>query len=162
DLGKASPFANQLLGLSREDARKQTVMWFKENNLMQEVKPHRHAVGHSYRSHVPNEPYSTDQWPVQGTDDRLKGAALRAVAESQRQDTEDAAFNAKMPSGQDAKEGSGDGGLSFTPDRYAKTFQTWHENIRDWCISRQLWWGHRIPVWRGLSSNVSLAISGIE
>ncbi|MBX2852132.1 MAG: valine--tRNA ligase [Phycisphaeraceae bacterium] len=136
-----------IVGLSREEARKQIVKWFKANDLMGEVKPYRHAVGHSYRSHVPIEPYYTDQWYVKVTDDRLKGEALRAMSESQRQASEDSSFNAKTPSRQDAKGGSGDSGLEFTPDRYAKTFQNWHENIRDWCISRQLWWGHRIPVW---------------
>lgn len=136
-----------LVGLAREEARKQIVIWFKDHGLMQEVKPYRHAVGHSYRSHVPIEPYYTDQWYVAVTDDRLKGEALRAMSEAQRQPSEDKAFNAKTPSGQDAKEGNGDAGLEFTPARYAKTFQAWHENIRDWCISRQLWWGHRIPVW---------------
>ncbi len=130
-----------LVGLAREEARKAIVRWFKANDLMAEVKPYRHAVGHSYRSHVPIEPYYTDQWYVKVTDDRLKGAALRAMANDQRQPSEDEAFKNEEQ-----------GGLAFTPDRYAKTFQAWHENIRDWCISRQLWWGHRIPVWSGKQS----------
>ena len=72
------------LGLSREDARRAVVRWFKEHDLLEDVKPYRHTVGHSYRSHVPVEPYLSDQWYVKVTDDRLAGAALRAMAPEQR------------------------------------------------------------------------------
>jgi len=73
--------AGFLVGMSREEARKAIVKWFKEHDLLAEVKPYRHAVGHSYRSHVPIEPYLSDQWYVKVTDDRLAGAALRAMAQ---------------------------------------------------------------------------------
>ncbi len=79
-----------MLGMDRYEAREAIVTWFRENNLLQEVKPYRHTVGHSYRSHVPIEPYLSDQWYVKVTDKRLAGAALRAMVADQRSESEGA------------------------------------------------------------------------
>ena len=145
-----------LVGLAREEARKAVVRWFKEHELLEEVKPYRHSVGHSYRSHVPVEPYLSDQWYIatkkqipslpdegiiEGTDvprNSLAGLALRALSPDQR-----TTAAPHVHAGLQAWEGK----LRFTPERYAKTYETWNANLRDWPISRQLWWGHRIPVW---------------
>src|SRR5213075_135943 len=143
--------ADFVLGLDRYEARKAIVEWFWQNKLLEDVKPYRHSVGHSYRSHVPIEPYLSDQWYCKVTDDRLAGAALRAMASDQCEGVGSASADASQPrhgENASAKADPTRGKLRFYPSRYAKTFQTWHENIRDWCISRQLWWGHRIPVWR--------------
>ena len=132
DVGEAAQF----VGMPRELARREVVNQFKRSGLHEETRPYRHSVGHSYRSHAPIEPYLSDQWYVRVTDDRLAGAALRALAPEQR--------SSPAPAG---KPVDSDGGLHIYPARYAKTFELWHQNIRDWCISRQLWWGHRIPIW---------------
>ncbi|MCC6229121.1 MAG: valine--tRNA ligase [Phycisphaerales bacterium] len=132
DVGSAHLF----VGKSRDDARKLVVDEFKARGLLERTRPYRHSVTFSDRSKAIIEPYLSDQWYVKVTDPRLAAAANKALATEQR----------SKGSG-NARPAGSDGQLRFHPDRYAKTYELWHDNIRDWCISRQLWWGHRIPVW---------------
>jgi valyl-tRNA synthetase len=133
DVGDARIF----VGLSREKARELVMREFDARGLLEKSVPYEHAVGHSYRTHVPIEPYLSDQWYVRVTDDRLVGFAQRALRPEQR------TTSTHMP----MRGVSGDGEMAFFPERYARSYEQWHDNLRDWCISRQLWWGHRIPVW---------------
>ncbi len=137
--------ATQFLGMSREDARIAVEQAFRDANLLEAKKPYNHAVGHSYRSHAPIEPYLSDQWYCKVSDDKLRGNAQRALNPDQRTDASLKEWTDSRPKMD--TQGSNDGTMSFYPARYAKTYETWHDNLRDWCISRQLWWGHRIPVW---------------
>jgi valyl-tRNA synthetase len=105
-------------GLDRFEARKAVVGAFDELGLLEKTEEHTHAVPHCYRCGTIVEPRLSDQWFV-----RMAPLAEKALA----------AYH--------------DGRVRFTPERFGKIYEHWMENIRDWCISRQLWWGHRIPVW---------------
>jgi valyl-tRNA synthetase len=105
-------------GLDRYEARRQVIAEFETAGLLERVEAHRHAVGHCYRCNTAIEPRLSDQWFV-----RMEPLARPAL---------------------DAYR---DGTLRFVPERRGDDYSSWLESIRDWCISRQLWWGHRIPVW---------------
>jgi len=107
-------------GLDRFAARKKVVEAFEALGLLREIEKTRHVVPHGDRSGVVVEPYLTDQWYVDAK--TLAGPAIRAVEE---------------------------GRTVFEPRNWDKTYFEWMRNIQPWCISRQLWWGHRIPAWYG-------------
>ncbi|MBK9119804.1 MAG: class I tRNA ligase family protein [Phycisphaerales bacterium] len=118
--GRITEHGGPYAGLSREQCRKQVVADLEALGLMEKVESIEHDVGHSDRSKTPIEPLLSEQWFLRMGD--LAELAMEAVR---------------------------DGRVQFHPQRYAKTLLDWLGEKRDWCISRQLWWGHRIPVWSG-------------
>ena len=116
--GTMNSNAGHYEGLDRYEARKEIVKDLESLEYLEKVEPHTHNVGHCYRCGNAVEPTISNQWFVKMQP--LAGPAIEAVR---------------------------NGSVRFVPERFAKIYYNWMENVRDWCISRQLWWGHRIPAY---------------
>ena len=118
DKGFMNDRAGKYKGLSREEARKAIVKDLQELGLVEKIEPYTHNVGVCYRCHSAIEPKACEQWYL-----KMEGLAKPAIEAVKKDETK------------------------FVPKRFEKIYFNWMENIKDWCISRQLWWGHRIPCW---------------
>ena len=118
DHGVVNENGGKYQGMDRYEARKTVVADLEALGLLEKIEDHQHNVGTCYRCGTDVEPIVSAQWFVKM--EPLAKEALRVV---------------------------NDGEVKFVPERFAKTYTNWMENVHDWCISRQLWWGHRIPAW---------------
>ncbi len=116
--GTMNENAGKFCGMDRFECRKATVEELKKLGNLVKTEPHTHSVGHCYRCNATIEPMLSKQWFV-----KMKPLARPAIS---------AVMDKKT---------------TFIPERFAKIYYNWMENVKDWCISRQLWWGHRIPIW---------------
>ncbi len=119
DDGTMNEMCHKYAGMDRFACREALVKDFENNGVVDRIEAHVHQVGHSERSDAIVEPYLSKQWFV-----KMKPLA-NAALENQLKDSK----------------------VNFIPGRFEKTFKQWMENIEDWCISRQLWWGHQVPAW---------------
>lgn len=118
--GTMNELAGKYNGMDRFECRKQIVADLQEAGVLVEIEPHTHQVGHSERTNAVVEPYLSKQWFV-----KMGPLAEQAL---------------EMQAKEDEK-------VNFVPARFENTYNRWMENVHDWCISRQLWWGHQIPAW---------------
>jgi valyl-tRNA synthetase len=128
--GLMNDAAGELAGLTQEEAGRRVLEWASERGLLEKRENYRHSVGFCQRCHSRVEPLVMPQWWVAMDD--LAAPAIAAVKE---------------------------GRVRFTPERFARVYLDWMENIRPWCISRQIWWGHRIPVWYCPEGHLTVAES---
>ncbi len=118
------------IDMDRFEARKQIIKDLDEQNLLEKIEPHKLMVPRGDRTNAVIEPYLTDQW-----------------------------FVKVAPLAQPAIDAVKNGDIRFVPENWDKTYYNWMENIQDWCISRQIWWGHRIPAWYDSKGNIYVADS---
>ena len=129
---------DKYVGLDRYVARKQIIKDLQSLDLLEQIDDHKLMVPRGDRSNAVVEPYLTDQWYVDLT------------TETQPDGRPGGKTAITLPSIEAVKSGA----IKFVPENWSKTYYQWLDNIEDWCISRQIWWGHRIPAWYDNEGNV--------
>ncbi|MDP3058444.1 MAG: valine--tRNA ligase, partial [bacterium] len=116
--GTMNEHAGPFAGMNRYECREKLIKYFDEQGLLEKVEPHKMSVGQCYRCNTVIEPIISRQWFV-----RMAPLAVGAIEAVKSQ------------------------AVQFVPERFSKTYLHWVENVKDWCISRQIWWGHTLPIW---------------
>jgi valyl-tRNA synthetase len=146
-------------GMDRMEARQAVVEELTEQGLLLKIEDYVHNVGYSQRSHVPIEPYLSEQWFLKYPGvEQATACVEHADAVGHGVPTAPSGIGEKRP----AEDSGPYPRLRFHPDRWVKTYTHWIHNLRDWCISRQLWWGHQVPVWRPGKEAIRFDQSTIE